>query len=211
MSNHRCPSRPVSGYNLLLAVGWAGLGILRVRQLVHTSCLPFFLPSLLPSPPSYPPLPLTLPSLLPSPPSYPPLPLTLPSLLPSSCPVPRTIVQWPPPEVVDYEGEAIQFDCIASGRPAPTVIWLFQSTPVPLAPDSINSGLQDLGNGSLLIPDLQARHAGTYFCMLQQPPLDIRTFTLTVVRQSSPTPSVILSPAGNSTFTTDFAIGESAS
>ena len=154
-------------------------------------------------------------------PSPPPLFLPLlssldPSLISSLLyTVPRAIVEWPPPEVQRSEGERLQFDCIASGRPVPTIVWLFQSTPVPVAPASTDSGPQDLGNGSLLIPSLHPLHAGTYFCMLEEPPLDIHTFTLTVVPRPSPlsslppSPTAILASAHdqNSTGSPPFTIG----
>ena len=101
-------------------------------------------------------------------------------------------MQWPPPQVVGREGERARFDCIASGRPLPVVIWFFQSAPVPS-----NSGVVDLGNGSILIPSLQPRHAGTYLCMLRDPPLDIHSFSLTV-EPSRRAPSVTLLPSPSS-------------
>lgn len=116
--------------------------------------------------------------------------------------VPRAIIEWPPSEVYGTIGEKMKFDCVASGHPLPTVIWFFQSAPVTTTSDL---GLQDLGNGSLLIQSLLPHHSGTYLCMLKEPPLDIHSFTLTVSNTHSPslqpTPSVQLQTADGHTFT----------
>lgn len=132
-----------------------------------------------------------------------------PSLPPFLLTVPRTLVPQPPFVVHGQEGERVLFHCVASGRPVPHVIWLFQSTSIPVAPAATESGLQDLGNGSLLIPALQLQHAGLYLCMIQTPPVIFHTFTLTVMPRNLPQPSVSSTPAENSTTTLSFSIGRS--
>lgn len=121
--------------------------------------------------------------------------------------VPRTLVPQPPFVIHGQEGDRVVFHCVASGRPVPHVIWWFQSTSIPVAPAATESGLQDLGNGSLLIPALQLQHAGLYLCMIQTPPVIFHTFALTVVPRNFPQPPVSSIPSENSTRTVSFSIG----
>ena len=126
-----------------------------------------------------------------------------PLLLPPP-PVRIAIVQGPPSEVIVYEGQSARFDCIASGRPSPTVIWLFERSVVSLIPDS---GLQDLNNGSLFIPHLSTEHAGNYMCVIELPPLDYHTFTVIVIPLKSLKPSVRPTQPPNNVESALFTIG----
>lgn len=133
----------------------------------------------------------------------PPLPCLPP--LPPPPPVRIAIAQGPPPEVIVYEGQSARFDCIASGNPPPTVIWLFERSVVSLIPDS---GLQDLNNGSLFIPHLRTQHAGHYMCVIELPPLDYRTFTVIVIPLKSLKPSVKPTQQPNNVESALFTIGK---
>ena len=63
--------------------------------------------------------------------------------------------------------------------------------------EAAESGLRDLGNGSMFIDHLRTEHAGAYYCVLEPLP-DIHKFTLTVVPQRpSPEPTQRVEPYFN--------------
>lgn len=58
----------------------------------------------------------------------------------------------------------MQFNCKVTGRPTPTVTWLYDTENIQeLNDDRVNN----LGNGTLVIEPLAREHSGTYYCAVQ--------------------------------------------
>ena len=77
-------------------------------------------------------------------------------------PVPGNIVMCPP-TTNGMVGGRVQLDCLVTGKPLPSVMWLHNERMIT-AP--VDSRIVNLGNGSLVISPLATEHAGTYRCYI---------------------------------------------
>ena len=77
-------------------------------------------------------------------------------------PVPGNIVMCPS-ETDGMVGGRVQLDCLVTGKPLPSVMWLFNQRMITVPDDS---RIVNLGNGSLVISPLATEHAGTYRCYI---------------------------------------------
>ena len=69
----------------------------------------------------------------------------------------------------------VQLDCRPSGRPLPRVLW-FQGS-INLTAQS-NATITDTGNGSLVFKSVSEEDAGTYICVITNPPIQRRTILM---------------------------------
>ncbi|XP_063959464.1 hemicentin-1-like isoform X2 [Lytechinus pictus] len=91
-----------------------------------------------------------------------------------------------PEDTIVETGGAVLLDCEADGMPTPAIKW---NTPLPeLGVLSVASGLQFgvevFSNGSLAIPYVENRHAGTYVCLASNTVSSSSTATSLTVRSS---------------------------
>ena len=74
---------------------------------------------------------------------------------------PAAIYSAPPPSVNGTVGKPFSLTCKATGRPPPTVKWLYQTRSIP---DLEDPTVTDHSNGTLSFSELKQNHSGTYLC-----------------------------------------------
>ena len=69
----------------------------------------------------------------------------------------------PPDVVTAIEGTDVQFDCVVQGKPLPSIGWSKNLDPI-----LSDAHVKDLGNGSLIITQVNTSDEGQYICLFQK-------------------------------------------
>lgn len=78
------------------------------------------------------------------------------------------------------------FTCIATGEPAPEVVWLRDSTMLTVDKES---HYEIMNNGSLMIHKADEKDVGIFECMAKNPAGKVRSRPARMILQASPTES----------------------
>ncbi|KAG5445732.1 Muscle M-line assembly protein unc-89, partial [Clonorchis sinensis] len=107
---------------------------------------------------------------------------------------PPELVKPLPTQMHLHDGSDLRLECIFSGRPTPSVIWLKDGTPVPASPNFQPS--QDGGVARLYVPRVQPADSGVYRAVATNPFGSCRTtvYLQILPKPISPMPSPRIQP-----------------